>query len=76
MLANSEFLIMLSQSPSDQQELVNLLKISEQQLGYISNAEAGQGLVKVGGAKVPFINKFPADTALYKLMTTKPGESL
>lgn len=76
MLANSEFLIMLSQSPSDQQELVNLLKISEQQLGYISNAEAGQGLVKVGGAKVPFINKFPADTALYRLMTTKPGESI
>ncbi len=74
MLANSEFLLMLSQAPTDQQELVNLLRISEQQLGYITNAEAGHGLIKVGGALVPFINHFPAKTALYQLMTTKPGE--
>lgn len=74
MLANSEFLLMLSQAPTDQQELVNLLRISEQQLGYITNAEAGHGLIKVGGALVPFINHFPANTELYKLMTTKQGE--
>lgn len=74
MLANSEFLLMLSQAPTDQQELVNLLRISEQQLGYITNAEVGHGLIKVGGALVPFINHFPANTELYKLMTTKQGE--
>jgi len=74
MLSNSEFLILLSQAPSDQQELVNLLRISDPQLGYITNAEAGHGLIKIGGALVPFINNFPTNTELYKLMTTKPGE--
>nr|WP_302656438.1 LPD11 domain-containing protein [uncultured Agathobaculum sp.] len=43
---------------------------------YINNAESGHGLIKVGGALVPFINQFPRNTALYRLMTTKPGESL
>ena len=74
MLANSEFLLMLNQSGSDQEELTRLLRISQQQMDYISNAEAGHGLIKVGGALVPFINRFPTDTALYRLMTTKPGE--
>ncbi len=55
-------------------ELVNLLRISQEQLGYIGNAEAGHGLIKVGGALIPFINNFPTDSELYKLMTTKPGE--
>lgn len=76
MLANSEFLLMLSQAPTDQQELVNLLHISGEQLGHISNAEFGHGLIKVGGALVPFVNQFPRDTELYRLMTTRPGESL
>ena len=76
MLANSEFLLMLSQAPTDQAELVRMLRISEEQLGYINNAESGHGLIKVGGALVPFINQFPRGTALYRLMTTKPGESL
>lgn len=76
MLANSEFLLMLSQALTDQQELVKMLRISKEQLSYISNAESGHGLIKVGGAKVPFINQFPRNTALYRLMTTKPGESL
>lgn len=76
MLANSEFLLMMSQAPTDQQELVRLLDITSEQLGHISNAESGHGLIKVGGAKVPFINRFPRDTELYRLMTTKPGESL
>lgn len=76
MLANSEFLLMLSQAPTDQQELVNLLHISGEQLGHISNAESGHGLIKVGGALVPFVNQFPRDSELYRLMTTRPGESL
>ncbi|MDD4808308.1 MAG: ATP-binding protein, partial [Oscillospiraceae bacterium] len=76
MLANSEFLLMLSQAPTDQQELVNLLHISQQQLGFITNAESGHGLIKVGGALVPFINNFPRNTELYRLMTTRPSDSL
>lgn len=74
MLANSEFLLMLNQAPSDRIELAGLLNISETQMGYITNAPAGHGLIKVGGSIVPFANDFPADTQLYKLMSTSPGE--
>lgn len=41
----------------------------------ITNVDAGHGLIKVGSSLVPFANKFPKNTKLYKLMTTKPGES-
>ncbi len=74
MLANSEFLLMLNQAPSDRIELAGLLNISETQMGYITNAPAGHGLIKVGGSIVPFANDFPTDTQLYKLMSTRPGE--
>ena len=65
---------MLNQAPTDRMELARLLNISDTQLSYITNAEAGHGLIKVGGAIVPFINEFPKDTALYRLMTTKPDD--
>jgi type IV secretory pathway VirB4 component len=74
MLANSEFLIMLNQAATDRFELAKLLNISDTQLSYITNADAGQGLLKVGGVLVPFEDKFPRDTKLYKLMTTKLSE--
>ena len=73
MLSNSEFLLMLNQSPSDRRDLAGLLNISDTQMSYITNAGAGRGLIKVGGSIVPFINEFPADTELFKLMSTKPG---
>ena len=75
MLANSEFIVMLNQASTDRIELSKLLNISELQMGYITNVGAGQGLLKVGSALIPFVNKFPTNTKLYKLMTTKPGES-
>jgi type IV secretory pathway VirB4 component len=74
MLANSEFIVMLNQASTDRIELAKLLNISDLQMGYITNVGAGQGLVKVGSSLIPFINKFPTNTKLYKLMTTKPGE--
>lgn len=55
-------------------ELAKLLNISDTQLSYITNVDAGHGLIKVGSSLVPFANKFPKNTKLYKLMTTKPGE--
>ena len=75
MLANSEFIIMLNQAPTDRIELAKLLNISDNQLSYITNVGAGHGLIKVGSSLIPFANKFPKNTKLYKLMTTKPGES-
>ena len=74
MLANSEFIVMLNQAPTDRMELAKLLNISETQLSYITNAEAGQGLLKCMASIVPFADRFPKDTELYRLMTTKPDE--
>ena len=65
---------MLNQAASDRQELGRLLNISDEQMSYITNAEAGCGLIKYGSSLVPFVNQFPKNTKLYKLMTTKPGE--
>ena len=76
MLSNSEFILMLNQAATDQIELAKLLNISNQQLSFIKDVDAGHGLIKVGSSLVPFENDFPKRTKLYKLMTTKPGESL
>jgi len=74
MLANSEFLVMLNQAATDRLELAKLLNISDNQLSYITNVDSGRGLLKCAGAVVPFMDNFPKDTRLYKLMTTKPVE--
>ena len=76
MIANSEFIIMLSQSDEDRDLLSTLLKISRDQMSYITNADPGCGLIKYGGTLVPFENRFPKDTKLYALMTTRPGEGV
>lgn len=74
MLANSEYLVMLNQAPTDRAELAKLLHISDNQLSYITNAGYGKGLLKCGSSIVPFIDQFPKDTKMYRLMSTKPGE--
>ena len=74
MLSNSEFVVMLNQASSDREKLAKLLNISNEQMSYITNADAGCGLIKYGSALVPFVNRFPKDTKLYQLMTTRPGE--
>ena len=59
MLSNSEFIIMLNQAFSDRAKLSKLLNISDEQMSYVTNADAGCGLIKYGSALVPFINRFP-----------------
>ena len=76
MLSNSEFIVMLNQAASDRAKLAKLLNISNEQMSYVTNADAGCGLIRYGSALVPFINRFPRDTKLYALMTTKPGEGV
>jgi len=76
MLSNSEFVVMLNQAASDREELAKLLNISNEQMSYITNADPGCGLIKYGGSLVPFVNRFPKDTKLYQLMTTRPGEGI
>lgn len=75
MLANSELIIMLNQAATDRLELAKLLNISDLQMSYITNVNVGEGLIKIGSSLIPFVNKFPNNTNLYKLMTTKFEES-
>ena len=76
MLSNSEFIIMLNQAASDREKLAKLLHISAEQMSYVTNADAGCGLMKYGSALAPFVNRFPKDTELYRFMTTRPGEGV
>lgn len=59
---------------SDRMELAGLLNISNKQLSFVTNSEAGHGLLFAGKSIVPFIDKFPQDTDLYRMMTTKIEE--
>lgn len=74
MLSNSEFVVMLNQASQDRAKLAKMLNISDEQMSYITNADAGCGLIKYGSSLVPFVNRFPTDTRLYQLMTTKPTD--
>ena len=76
MVSNSAFVVMLNQAESDQERLSKLLNISPEQMSYVNGSEAGCGLMRYGSALVPFVNRFPVNTELYKLITTKPGEGL
>jgi type IV secretory pathway VirB4 component len=76
MLSNSEFIIMLNQAAADREKLAGLLNISSEQLSYITNADAGSGLLRYGSSLVPFVNKWPRQTKLYGLMTTRPSDFL
>ena len=78
MLSNSEFIVMHNQAASDREVLADLLNISNEQMSYVTNADAGCGLMRIGNAIVPLSNKFNPATApnLYRLMTTKPGEGV
>ena len=71
MLSNSEFICMLSQAKSDREQLADLLSLSPEQISYVTNSQPGQGIIYCSGAVVPFINTYPSNTELHKLMTTK-----
>lgn len=71
---NCDFVLMLNQSPLDRIELGHMLNISPTEMAYITNADAGQGLIYTGKFIVPFIDKFPSGNSLYRAMTTKPDE--
>lgn len=74
MLSNSDFIMMLNQASNDRAELAHLLNISNQQLTHVTNVDEGRGLLFSGNAIIPFEDKFPKETKLYEMMTTKPEE--
>ena len=71
---NSDFIYMLNQAGEDRQILAKQLGISNQQLSYVTHSEAGQGLIFYGNVILPFVDRFPTDTELYRIMTTRPEE--
>lgn len=76
MIGNSDFVLMLNQKAEDMETLARLLHISEDSRQFISNVEAGHGLLYAEKTIVPFTDNFPRDSYLYKLMSTKFGEEL
>ena len=73
-LENSDFIYMLNQAAGDRQILAKQLNISPHQLSYVTHSGEGEGLLFYGNVILPFIDRFPKDTELYRLLTTKPQE--
>lgn len=73
-LSNSEFVYLLSQSPEDRAILADSKHLSVEQQKCITNAPPGHGLLIYGGKVIPFEDKFPQDTQMYRIMDTKPKE--
>ena len=73
---NSDFVYLLNQASGDRQILSKALNISPSQQNYITNSNAGEGLIFYGSTIVPFKDDFPKDTQLYHIMTTKPEETV
>ena len=71
---NSDFIYMLNQASGDRQILAKQLNISPHQLSYVTHSGEGEGLLFYGNVILPFADKFPKDTELYRIMTTKPNE--
>ena len=71
---NSDFIYMLNQAAGDRQILAKQLNISPHQLSYVTHSGEGEGLLFYGNVILPFVDRFPKDTELYRIMTTKPQE--
>ena len=71
---NSDFVYMLNQAGGDRQILAKQLGISPHQLSYVTHSSEGEGLLFYGSVILPFVDRFPKNTELYRIMTTKPSE--
>ena len=73
-LENSDFLVLLSQAQGDRQILAKQLGISEHQLSYVTHSNSGEGLLFFGNTTIPFYDRFPVNTEIYRLLTTRPED--
>ena len=71
---NSDYIYMLNQASGDRQILAKHLNISPHQLSYVTHSGEGEWLLFYGSVILPFVDRFPKDTELYRIMTTKPQE--
>lgn len=81
-LNNCGSVVLMNQAPMNLGQLAKIYNISPEEQKYINNAPSGQGLLWMtggqgsdsGGSIIPFIDNFPENTKLYKMMTTKPSD--
>ena len=73
-LENSDFLVLLSQAQGDRVILAKQLGISEHQLSYVTHSNSGEGLLFFGNTTIPFVDRFPSNTEIYRLLTTRPED--
>ena len=71
---NSDFICMLNQAVGDRQILAKQLNISPHQLSYVTHSGEGEGLLFYGNVILPFVDRFPTNTELYRIMTTRLSE--
>lgn len=71
---NSDYIYMLNQASGDREILAKKLGISPHQLSYVTQSGEGEGLLFYGNVILPFQDRFPKNTKLYSIMTTKPTE--
>lgn len=75
MISNSEFLILLKQAPADAIRLQDTLHFTESEISFVTNVGAGEGLIVFGGKdKIPFYDRFPTDTKMYRRLSTSFSE--
>lgn len=74
-ISNSEFVLMLKQAQLDRRELAHMFDLSETEVDYITEKDHGVGLIYTGKTVIPFEDKFPTNTKLFKAMTTKKEEN-
>jgi len=74
LIENTDFIVMLSQAQGDRQILAKQLGISEHQLSYVTHSNSGEGLLFFGNTTIPFVDRFPANTEIYRLLTTRPED--
>jgi hypothetical protein len=75
-LGNSDFVYLLNQNAKDQSILADKLGLSEKQLSHVTNSEPGSGLILFDSVVIPFVDKYPTDTKSYRIMNTRPEESV
>lgn len=73
-LENSDFMVMLSQAAGDRQILAKQLGISPHQLSFVTHSGSGEGLLFYGDTTIPFVDNFPKNTEIYRLLTTRPED--
>ena len=73
-ISNCDFIVMLNQAQADKLQLAQMLNISAVQMTYITNADPGHGLIYNGKGIVPFVDRFPTNTQLYYIMSTRPED--